>query len=183
MKEHKFVISDFDGTLITQDLEQMFMKYLLSLSHIRWRMLLTSCFTLPINMPLKWLGFGSCFKSWTFVLKDNVSVYIQRFLDENIDLIMQRDEIWEKMLSYKSPIILLSGCYQDLLVAYLIRINRLGMFEKVIGCTMRNHFVVAHHPYGRSKCKFINKNNFNIGIANERSDHFYLDMCDEAVYV
>lgn len=183
MKEKKYVISDFDGTLIEQDLEQMFMRYLLTLPEVCWRMLLVSCVTLPINMILKWFGYGSLFKSWTLVLGDKISIYIQRFLDNNIELIQLREDIWDKMRGYNVPVILLSGCHQDLLQAFLRRINRLNIFESVIGCTMKNNFVVNAHPYGRTKCNFINTKNYNIGIANDRSDYYYLVLCDEMVYV
>ena len=180
----KCYIVDFDGTLIREDLEREFMKWLIRQKEIRYRMLCVSLFTLPINMLRNKLGYPSIFKSWTYVLRGHIDEYINAFIQkEAAGTIHLREDVW-KMLNGGDEIILLSGCYQDLLIAYLKYIKRKSVFVEIIGCEMEaNQIRVKIHPYGRSKCRFVNQGKYNIGVANERVDHFYMDMCNEQIYV
>lgn len=177
-------IADFDGTLIHEDLEREFMKWLLRQKEIRYRMLFVSLFTLPINMLRNKLGYPSIFKSWTYVLRGHIEEYINAFIqNEAAKTIHMREDVWQ-MLSGGDEIVLLSGCYKDLLIAYLEYIKRKSVFTEIIGCEMEaNQVRVKIHPYGRSKCQFVNQGKYNIGVANERVDHFYMDMCNEQIYV
>lgn len=76
MTKERIIICDFDGTLITGNLEQAFMNYLLSQNDIRFKLMFIAIFTLPINLTLDMLGLPSIFKSWTFVLGNKTNEYI-----------------------------------------------------------------------------------------------------------
>lgn len=184
MKKKTTIIIDFDGTLIEGDLERSFMRYLLTKPEIKYKMLLLSCITLPINLIRNKLCYPSVYKSWTYILRDNIQEHIEEFLNKNIPFIQLKEQIWALLERNDTNIILLSGCHQDLLKSYLSKIEKIDKFDKIIGCTMqKDNFRVAIHPYGRAKTRFVNTESYNIGIANEKADHFYLDMCNEKIYV
>lgn len=180
----KCYIVDFDGTLIHEDLEREFMKWLLRQKEVRYRMLCVSLLTLPINMLRNKLGYPSIFKSWTYVLRGHIDEYINAFIqNEAAKTIHLREDVWQ-MLKREDEIVLLSGCYKDLLIAYLEYIKRMSVFAEIIGCeTEANQVRVKIHPYGRGKCQFVNQGKYNVGVANEKVDHYYMDMCNEQIYV
>lgn len=184
MKEKRVILCDFDGTLIHGDLERVFMRYLLLQPEVKYKMLAVSIFTLPINTLLNRLGFPSIMKSWTFVLKEKANLYIYDFLKSNNETIRRKNEGWQKLQCISNArSVLLTGCYGNLIQAYL-KYNHLDyFFDEVVATEMQNHLFIKQHPYARGKVKFVNKQNYNIGIANEKSDHFYLDICDERYYV
>ena len=180
----KCYIVDFDGTLIREDLEREYMKWLLRQKEVRYRMLCVSLLTLPINMLRNKLGYPSIFKSWTYVLRGHIDEYINTFIqNEAAKTIHLREDVWQ-MLNGGDEIVLLSGCYKDLLIAYLEHIKRKSVFAEIIGCeTEANQVCVKIHPYGRGKCLFVNQGKYNVGVANEKVDHYYMDMCNEQIYV
>lgn len=184
MKKDVCIIVDFDGTLIEGDLERAFMKYLLRCPKVRLKMLLLSCFTLPVNILRNKLGYSSIYKSWTLLLGDKIQEYINEFLEQNIRSIRLKDDIWNMLNQPKAEIVLLSGCYIELLEAFLRKKSKAYVFDHIIGCTMNDdNFRVKLHPFGRTKMKFVNPNKYNIGIANERADRYYMNLCDEQIYV
>lgn len=184
MKEKRVILCDFDGTLIHGDLERMFMRYLLLQPEVKYKMLAVSILTLPLNTFLNQLGFPSIMKSWTFALKEKANQYIVDFLKKNNENIKRKEEGWLKLQSISNArSVLLTGCYGNLIRAYL-QYNQLdSIFDEVIATEMQNNLFIKQHPYARGKVQFVNKQNYNIGIANEKSDHFYLDICDERYYV
>lgn len=180
----KCYILDFDGTLIHEDLEREFMKFLLQQNEVKWRMLVVSLFTFPINMLRNKLGYPSVLKSWTYVLRNETGKYIDDFVKNySVNRIHIREDVWQKWTE-KDEVVLLSGCYQDLLTAYLQHINRMNCFTKIIGCEVeKNWLKVKRHPYGKGKCVFVDKSRYNIGIANEPVDRYYMELCNEQIYV
>lgn len=184
MKKEICIIVDFDGTLIEGDLEQSFMKYLMKFPGIRVKMLLVALLTLPINIIRNKLGYPSLYKSWTLVLNNDIELYITRFIQEMSQSIRLKNDIWSLLDKPDAKIVLLSGCYEELLKAYLKSIGKIHIFDQIIGCTMQvDCFRVKIHPYGRSKALFVDRNKYNIGIANEKNDLYYLNLCDEQIYV
>lgn len=184
MEKDVCVIVDFDGTLIEGDLERSFMTYLMKFPGIRAKMLLVALLTFPINIIRNKLGYPSLYKSWTLVLNNDIEQYINQYIQEMSQFIRLKGDVWTLLDNSKAEIVLLSGCYEDLLKAYLKSIDRIQMFDQVIGCTMQiNRFKVKLHPYGRSKALFVDRNKYNIGIANEKNDRYYLNLCDEQIYI
>lgn len=184
MKDNRVILCDFDGTLIFGDLERMFMRYLLQQPEIKFRMLLISLITLPINLLLNQLGRPSIFKSWTVVLKNREENYIHDFLSRKNSLIKRKPEGWQILNSIpNAKRILLTGCYGNLIRQYLKYNNLNNIFEQVIATEMKSSFLIRQHPFAKGKVQFVDKQNYNIGIANEPGDHFYLDLCDEQYYV
>lgn len=184
----KVVICDFDGTLIQGNLENTFVSYLLKETKYGWRILLVSLFTLPINLLLNRFYWPSIFKSWTFVLKREKQEVIKAFLisdyfKRSTDMRL-REDIISKLSSFDSDlIVILTGSDEDLVEAFIHSTNRIK-FDKIIGSQVESGFFrVKRHPFGKGKTKYVKSKYYNIGIANDFSDHFYMDMCNEKYYV
>lgn len=179
MKE-RVILCDFDGTVIESNIEDKFVSYLLKQKEIRYKLLLVAFFTFPLNMILNKLYLSSITKSWTFILKDRTEEYIARFLDDHIQEIKAKNDTIKLLKSIKyNKLIILTGSYQQLVELYLARVNFIHV-NKVIGTKVsKNRLFVKQHPFGKSKCSFVDINNYNIGVANDFSDHYYLDMCNE----
>ena len=178
------LIVDFDGTLIDCDIERKFIRFLLSKPNIRWKLLIMSFFTLPINLILNVFDFPSILKSWTFVLGKDRKKYISEFILNKSDEIKLKNEVWELLNREHCCKIILSGSFSELIEAFLDKINERNAFNKIIACEVEsNNLIVRRHPFGRGKTKYINTNNYNIGVANERRDKYYLNLCDEKIVV
>lgn len=176
----KVIICDFDGTLIEENIENMFTSYLLQDKRIRYKLISVALLTLPINIIRNKLFLPSLIKSWTFVLQDKISFYIDDFLQKHKDQIHIKNSTIELInrLRY-DKLIILTGSYHQLVEKFLA-ICLPAFADEVIGSTVKgNKFVVDRHPYGKGKKKFVDIDNYNIGIANEDSDRFYLDLCNE----
>ena len=184
----KVVICDFDGTVIRGNLENIFLRFLLKESVYRWRILIISLFTLPINLFLNKLFCPSIFKSWTYVLKDKKGEIINDFLNssffKNSELLKYREDVIARLSAVDYDyLLILTGSDEDLVRAFL-RIESRFNIDDIIGSQVKkDYFRVKRHPYGKAKMEFVKRENYNIGIANDYSDHFYMDMCNEKYYV
>ena len=180
--QKRVIICDLDGTLIYENLENIFVKFLLSKKKIKYKILFVSLFTLPINIIRNKFYYPSIFKSWTYVLKNKFEDYKEEFFKHNI--IHFNDKVISLINSLDADeVILLTGSYQDL-ATELLENKGITLFNEVIGTkTEKNYFKISRHPYGKGKVKYVNQSNYNIGIANEYSDHFYLDLCNEKYYI
>lgn len=184
LNKQSIILCDFDGTLIEGDLERAFMRYLLKKKEIKYKMLLVSLFTLPINFLRNTFGFPSILKSWTFVLKDSTNQYISNFIHDCGSKIQSKQQGWNLLNSLKdSKRVLLTGCYDKLIRAYLKYCNLDTVFDEIIACEMKNNLIVRRHPFGRGKVPFVPVHAYTIGIANEYSDHYYMDLCSEKYYI
>jgi hypothetical protein len=154
----------------------------------RWRILLISLFTLPINLFLNRLCRPSIFKSWSYVLKVKKQETINTFLNSDyckfsIDLRFREDVISKLSTFDSNHIVILTGSDEELVKAFLQIRNR-KICDEVIGSQVeKDFFKVKRHPYGKAKMEYVNRDNYNIGIANDYSDHFYMDICNEQYYV
>lgn len=184
----RVVICDFDGTIIRGNLENTFLRFLLKETVYRWRILIISLFTLPINLLLNKFYIPSIFKSWTYVLKGQKSIIIDDFLNSSFFkdsvFLKYREDVIAKLSAIEYDyLLILTGSDEDLVRAFL-RIENRFKFDEVIGSKVeKNFFRVKRHPYGKAKMEYVNRDNYNIGIANDYSDHFYMDMCNEKYYV
>lgn len=183
--QRKVIICDFDGTIINQDLEKTFLRYILSQKEIKWKLLILSLVTLPINICRNFFHYPSLYKSWTFTLKGDTMKYIDRFILECNSKLTLRKDVLKLIDSLNADeIVLLTGCYEDLAISFLKSRNLYGKFNKIIGSRVKtNNFKVERHPFGKSKREFVDKNNYNIGIADSKSDKYYLNICNEKYYV
>lgn len=184
----KVVICDFDGTIIHGNLENTFVKYLLKETGYGWWILMVSLFTLPINILLNRLYKPSIFKSWTYILKEKKREVMDAFFNSDyykgsFQLRYREDVISKLDIIDLDYMLILTGSDEELVKAYLEK-NDMIKCDKVIGSQVKKDFFrVERHPFGKEKMKFVNRDNYNIGIANDFSDHFYMDMCDEKYYV
>lgn len=176
----RVILCDFDGTLIEGNIENAFTSYLLKQKEIKLKLLSVALFTLPFNLLLNKLFLPSITKSWTLILRQRVVEYIDSFLDEYIERIKLKEDTIKLIDSLdRDELILLTGSYQQLVEAFIRRKN-LTWIDKVIGTEVHNnHFTIKRHPFGKGKSKYVDLRNYNIGIANDYSDHFYLDICNE----
>lgn len=187
-KMKKIVLCDFDGTLIEGNLENTFLHYLLKGTSYRWIIIAISFFTLPINLILNKFGFPSIFKSWTFVLKNNKKRIIHSFLSSdffsNSPKMKYREDVLEMLsLMRYDRMIILTGSDEELVTAFLNK-YKIIKFDEIIGSQVKDDlFRVKRHPFGKGKIRYVNRDYYNIGIANDYSDHFYLEICNEKYYV
>ena len=103
---------------------------------------------------------------------------------KNSESMQYKNDVVEQIASIKADqLVVLTGSDEDLVKAFLQNDNRI-FYDDVIGSKVKSDFFrVKRHPFGRGKCKYVNSDNYNIGIANDRSDHFYMDMCNEQYYI
>lgn len=181
----KVLLCDFDGTIIHQDLEKTFLKYLLTQNEIKWKLLALSFITLPINLFRNYFHYPSIFKSWTFLLKEDITIYIDKFIIDCDSKITLRDDVLNLIKNIDvHERILLTGCYEDLVISFLKHRDLIEYFDLIIGTKVKkNYFIVERHPFGKLKKQFVNKNNYNIGVADSESDKHYLNICNEKYYV
>lgn len=184
----RVVICDFDGTIIRGNLENTFLRFLLKETVYRWRILIISLFTLPINLLLNRFYKPSIFKSWTYVIKGDKIEVINDFLNSSFfrdsELLMYREDVIARLsaVDYEN-LLILTGSDEDLVRAFLRIENRFNIGDVIGSQVEKNYFRVKRHPYGKAKMEYVNRENYNIGIANDYSDHFYMDMCNEKYYV
>jgi len=181
----RIIICDFDGTVIEGNIENCFTRFLLQQKELRIKLFTAAIPALLINLPLNKLCLPSVIKSWTYVLKQEISHYIDLFLKENNRKLKIKKETISliKEISHDKSV-LLTGSYQELVERFL-EYNNIKCFDKIIGAQVKLplYLFIKKHPYGKEKCKYVDRTNYNIGIADNYSDHFYLDMCNEKYYI
>ena len=182
------VYCDLDGTLIRGDLEREFVGYFQSTGSFTIRNYLLALISIPANKLRRKQERGSIYKSWTvgFTAEKKDRLFSD-FLENETGKLETRADVLGLLEEYKSrgsEIILMTGSYRELVLAFLKKKNMVNVFDEVIACEVKgNGFCVSQHPYGKDKCLFLKKDMQLIGIANEYADRFYLEQCSVAYVV
>jgi phosphoserine phosphatase len=179
-----FWIVDFDGTLINLDLGARFSEWIIAFRKVGVLVLLIRIFAAPVNLLLRKLEVRQVIRAWSAGLSKNE---IDNLAEEFLDYIKPEIIINESVLKYLrmdlvSKKILLTGCPQELVIAFLGR-YKISDFHDVIGMTTALGVVITRHPYGRSKAKLARRCNPYAAIGDSWQDRFVLRGAVRAIVV
>jgi len=186
MKKSGIVYCDFDGTFIKEDIETLWLKFLIRNRKIKWYQYILSCISIPVNLIRKKQFRGGMLKSWPVGMTDGkMAQLLSEFYTDVNSQIHINNKVYNLLLNLISEydLVLLTGSQENLVKSYLNHVSCKDMFTDIIGSRVKsNGFILVRHPYGKDKCKYINNTKKTIGIANEFADLFYLNICDK-VYI
>jgi len=130
-------------------------------------------------MISSFLEVRSLFKAWT-VGKDKScmnEMFAAFFEQSNIQI---NQSVFNFVSDFEGSRILLTGCLEELAIAFLKHNNLDHVFNKIIGAkTTCNGFFLQRHPFGRSKLKFISSP--DVGIGNSKLDRYFLSECKNPI--
>lgn len=121
------VYCDLDGTLIRGDLEREFVGYLQSTGSFTIRNYLLALISIPANKLRRKQERGSIYKSWTvgFTAEEKDRLFSD-FLENETEKLEIRADVLGLLEEYKSSgsqIILMTGSYRELVLAFLKKKN------------------------------------------------------------
>lgn len=181
------IYCDFDGTLIKEDIETAWLKFLLEERALRWFQYILAVISIPVSMFRKKQFKSSLFKSWSAGMSlEQKETLVNQFLQTKKAALNLNIEVLNYLKTVKDcyDIVILTGS-DELLVKSYLRFKKIDtLFTEIIATkTSKSGFFIKQHPYGKDKCKFIDTGKKTIGIANEFADSFYLEMCDKVFIV
>lgn len=181
------IYCDFDGTLIKEDIETAWLKFLLEERALRWFQYILAVISIPVSMFRKKQFKSALFKSWSAGMSlEKKQKLISQFLQAKGSLLTLNVQVLAclNMVNNHYDIVILTGS-DELLVKSYLRFKKIDtLFTEIIATkTSKSGFFIKQHPYGKDKCKFIDTGKKTIGIANEFADSFYLEMCDKVFIV
>jgi phosphoserine phosphatase len=179
-----FWIVDFDGTLINLDLGARFSDWIFASRRVGPLVALIRIFGAPVNLLLRMLEVRQLIRAWSAGLSRSE---IDRLAEEFLDYIKPEIIVNESVLKclrmdMVSKKILLTGCPQELVIAFLSR-YKISDFHDVIGMTAALGVVITRHPYGRSKAHLARRCSPYAAIGDSWQDRFVLRGAVRAIVV
>ena len=177
MKEQTelFWIVDFDGTLINLDLGARFSDWIFSSRRVGRFVPLIRMFGAPLNLLFRMLELRQLVRAWSLGLSvSEINQLSEEFLDYIKPEIVINETVLECLrIDRATKKILLTGCPQELVVAFLSR-YKISDFHDVVGMTTTLGVVITRHPYGRSKARFAQRYSPYAAIGDSWQDRFVL---------
>ena len=181
------VYCDFDGTLIKESIEPIWLKFLIKNKKLHWFQYFLAIISIPVGIIRKKQFKASLFKSWSVGMsREKKQKLIEEFCLTSAEEIHLNSKVLTKLEYLRNfyNIVILTGSDEDLVLNYLRYKKIECLFSNIIAAKMsKNGFFVQQHPYGKEKCKFIDTTSKTVGIANEFADSFFLKMCDRVFVV
>jgi phosphoserine phosphatase len=147
---------DLDGTLIKQDLEKEFVSYLKNSGELDARHYLTAIISIPVNKLMRSFGNRDMFRAWSLSRSHNqLDILIEQFLlqDRKVKL---RKSVLDLIDNFEGDVVLITGCNERLASKYLYSLGIFEKFKAIHGSsTIGSGFILKHHPYGKSKLKYL----------------------------
>ena len=177
------LICDFDGTLVNKNSEATFLRFLTQKKQLRWYHYLLAALSVPVNRISRCLGGNDLLRAWSaFRTERETQELFLRFLTEN-DEIKLNESVLHQVEQHAGRKMLLTGSNQRLVEGLLGKLGLQGVFDVIIGArTAKCGYIVACHPYGRSKNRYLDGSCL-VGIGNEYADRFFLSRCTTAYVV
>lgn len=186
MNEHSSLVwlVDFDGTVINLDLGARFSEWVFANQRVTKIASVVRLLGAPINLTLRKLERGQLFRAWSWGLSESeIQTLFADFLKYIApELVVNNLLLHRLRMTPESNKILLTGCPQDLAVAFL-RAYNINDFDDVIGMTVTRQIVISRHPFGRSKLKFAKKCGLFIAVGDSWQDRFILRLAHHAIVI
>jgi len=169
------LISDFDGTIIIQDIGLEFRKWMLIKKEFGYFRILISLFFLPINYFFIFLfSRGSLFSAWS-ILRSNEdkNKLMKRFISEKLQDLKINNSVLDLIENYDGHKIILSGSEAELISLFLDA-KGINFIDDVYGAEVGYlGCVFLNQPRGKSKCKYGMS---DVAIGNHYSDRFFMNQ-------
>jgi len=177
-------IVDFDGTLINLDLGAEFSQWIFASKKTTYLARLVKYVGAPVNRVLRRLDRGQVVRAWSTGLgRERTDALVNDFLDEFDSRILLNESVMTLIKSEEvTRTILLTGCPQELVEAFLIR-RGVNTFDEVIGMTTRWGTVITRHPFGRSKVPIARQYEPYLAIGDSWPDRFVLKRATKSYVV
>jgi phosphoserine phosphatase len=147
---------DLDGTLIKQDLEKEFVSYLKNSGELDLRNYLAAIITIPVNRLMRVFGNRDLFRAWSlFRSNKQLDTLIEQFLmqERKVEL---RKSVLDLIDEFEGDVVLITGCNEHLATKFLYALGIFEKFKTIHGSsTFGSGFLLKHHPYGKSKVKYL----------------------------
>lgn len=186
MKQHSSLVwlVDFDGTLINLDLGARFSDWIFVSRKSSRFVSLIRVLGAPVNMTLRMFERRQLIRAWSVGLS---SIEVRNLISEFLDFIDPEIIVNKSVLEYlrtdqSSKKILLTGCPQELVMAFLTR-YKISDFHEVIGMTTTLGVLITRHPFGRSKAHLAKKYLPYAAMGDSWQDRFVLRLATLAIVV
>lgn len=175
---------DFDRTLINLDLGARFSEWVFAVHRVRRTAFAIRFLGAPFNVVLRKLNLRHLIRAWSFGLTDlEIQVLIDEFLEYIAPEVILNDTLLQQLrMDQRAKKVLLTGCSQELVTAFLIQ-NNLKDFDEIIGMTVCHRFIITRHPYGRSKVKISRRYSQFVAVGDSWEDRFILQAATRAIAI
>ena len=177
-------IVDFDGTIINLDLGARFSDWVYSYRRVRRLSPFLRVLGGPLNFPLRKLERRQLIRAWSWGFTESeLRNLIEEFLSYiSPEIVLNELLIKRLRLDTEAKKILLTGCPQELVDAFLVKIG-VNEFDDIIGMTVSHGVIIKRHPFGRSKARFTSQYGSYIAVGDSWSDRHILRSASHAIVI